>query len=1027
MAFNEATRVQIPALVHLTRLGYNYFSPRTFDHTIDKSTNIIIDIFKSQLKKLNPEATDEQIAQELTNIQQELGNNDLGREFYNRLTGIESQSSLTLIDWDNFSNNRFNVTSELPCINGEDEFRPDITVFINGLPLAFIEVKKPNNQEGIKAERDRINDRFRNEKFRKFINITQLIVFSNNMEYDDADQNKLIGAFYATTAKGYDTKFNNFREQHRSDFIDDIEEIDEETEDYILSSNNARVIKHDVEFKTNKDIDTPTNRILSSLFSKDRLRYLLKYAICYVDEVNEDTGEVTIQKHIMRYPQLFASRAITAKLDEGTKKGVIWHTQGSGKTALSFYSVRVLKDYFAKQGIIPKFYFIVDRLDLAHQSKDEFAKRGLKVHSISSKDELIDDFKNNTATDGITVLNIHKFREDTVALDDSGYNINVQRVFFIDEAHRSYNPHGSFLANLYNSDKNSVKIALTGTPLIIYKDHDNSGNVKDASQKEDSKTTKNIFGDYIHKYYYNDSIRDGYTLKLLREEIETSYKEKVQRVMSDIKVQLGDINKKDLYAHEKFVAPMLHYIIKDFTQSRIRFGDKSIGGMVVCDSSEQAREMFRQFNDQVGEHKLTSALILHNEDDKEIRKSKTKDFKDGKIDLLFVYSMLLTGFDAPRLKKLYLGRKVKAHNLLQTLTRVNRPFKSFKLGYVVDFADISAEFEVTNQAYFRELNAEYQQNLDGEDPDNIFGSLFMSKSEIDQKIAEVQLAIADYSTDNLETFSSQISQIDDKQSLNQLRKSLESAREVYNIARLLGYTEILDKLDFRLLTKLLTMVSDRIKLLNLRDASDSVNSRELLNTAIEDVVFTFTKTGEEELKLLSQDLHNIAGKVRHELDKNFNHKDPEWLELYQAFVELLNKHHIDPTSESIETMKFESAELKSIFDKIRELNRKNAMLCEKFGGDTKFAILFKNTQPTGKVSDNLPLYNLLNDAKSKIDGRLTNMQNLLQNPGYFRQATGEDILESFETGGYPLNHETVSKLIANTADQYLNEYQGDQD
>lgn len=1025
MAFNENTRVQIPALIHLIRLGYTYIPQRqrSIDHSFDEQTNIIIDVFVNQLKKLNPNIDPGLIVNELKNIQDELGFDDLGRSFYKRLLGT-GEGKLKLIDWDNFSNNKFHVTTELTCRNGEDEFRPDITIFINGLPLSFIEVKKPNNQEGIKAERDRINSRFRNEKFRKFINITQLLMFSNNMEYDDADMNKLIGAFYATTAKGYDTQFNHFREQKKSDFIDSIQDIDEDDEDLILKDNNATVIKYSPEFITNKDIDTPTNRVLSSLYSKERLRYLLKYAICYVDEINKETGETHIQKHIMRYPQVFASKALTAKFDEGAKKGVIWHTQGSGKTALSFYTTRVLKDYFAKQGIIPKFYFIVDRLDLANQSKDEFTKRGLDVHSISSKEELIKDFKNNTATEGMTVLNIHKFREDTVAFDNSGYDISVQRVFFIDEAHRSYNPKGSFLANLYNSDKDSIKIALTGTPLIIYGDHDEKGNVKDASQKEDSKTTRNIFGEYIHKYYYNDSIRDGYTLKLLREEIETTYKEKVRKVMHDIKVQIGDINKKDLYAHEKYVTPMLEYIAEDFIASRVRYGDDSIGGMIVCDSSEQAREMFRIINSTKEVHGLSSALILHDEDDKEIRKAKTKDFKNGKIDLLFVYSMLLTGFDAPRLKKLYLGRKVRAHNLLQTLTRVNRPYKQFTLGHVVDFADISAEFEVTNQAYFRELNQEYKENLDGEDPDNIFGSLFMSKPEIDQRIREAQIAIADYTTNNLETFSRQITATEDKHELNSLKKSLESAREVYNIARLLGYTEILDKLDFKILSKLITMVADRLKLLNLRDASGDINPQELLNTAIEDVVFTFTKTGEEELKLLSQELHTTAGKVRHELNSNFNKKDPEWVELYDAFRALLDKHHIDPDSEGIEKMRFESAELKKIFAQIRELNRKNSMLCEKFGGDQKFAILFKNQQPTGRVSDNLPLYNLLNDAKAKIDSRLSTMRNMLDSPGYFRRAVGEDVYNTYDQSDVKVSPGIIGKLTQNAADEYLNEYRG---
>ncbi|CAN5514097.1 hypothetical protein BH10BAC5_BH10BAC5_16780 [soil metagenome] len=93
-------------------------------------------------------------------------------------------SGIRLIDFNNFENNFFNVVTELTCKNGDDEFRPDITLLINGMPLAFIEVKKPNNLEGILAERDRINVRFANKKFRKFINISQILVFSNNMEYD---------------------------------------------------------------------------------------------------------------------------------------------------------------------------------------------------------------------------------------------------------------------------------------------------------------------------------------------------------------------------------------------------------------------------------------------------------------------------------------------------------------------------------------------------------------------------------------------------------------------------------------------------------------------------------------------------------------------------------------------------------------------------------------------------------------------------------------------------------------------------
>jgi type I restriction enzyme R subunit len=205
---------------------------------------------------------------------------------------------------------------------------------------------------------------------------------------------------------------------------------------------------------------------------------------------------------------------------------------------------------------------------------------------------------------------------------------------------------------------------------------------------------------------------------------------------------------------------------------------------------------------------------------------------------------------------------------------------------------------------------------------------------------------------------------------------------------------------------------------------DDVNSKELLNTAIEDVVFTFTKTGEEELKLLSEDLHNYAGKVRSELDKNYNQTDPQWITLYEAFIDLLEKHNIDPNSESIENMKFESAELKKIFEQIKELNRENALLLDKFDGDIKIAKIFKNNEPSGKVSANLPLYNLLSSAKHKIDDRLTKL-NLLNNPGFFRQAVGEDIINVFESSEYKINSGIVAGLITQTADEYLKEYKGE--
>ena len=192
MAFNENTRVKIPAILHLTRLGYKYVSLK--NAVWDTDTNIFTDIFAESVTRINPGVDFDPFVL-LAEVKNLLDYEDLGRAFYTRMV---SSSGARLIDFSDFSNNSFHVCTELTYKNGEDEFRPDITVLVNGIPLVFIEVKKPNNIDGILAERDRINARFQNKKFRRFLNATQFMIFSNNMEYDNESVVPIQGAFYAS-------------------------------------------------------------------------------------------------------------------------------------------------------------------------------------------------------------------------------------------------------------------------------------------------------------------------------------------------------------------------------------------------------------------------------------------------------------------------------------------------------------------------------------------------------------------------------------------------------------------------------------------------------------------------------------------------------------------------------------------------------------------------------------------------------------------------------------------------------------
>jgi len=178
MVFSEDSRVKIPCILHLVRLGYRYLSLKDADW--NEETNIFPEHFHGAVARINPGIEENDIARLLADVKLLLDNEDLGKAFYEKLT---ERSGIRLIDFENFDNNSLHAVTELTCKNGDDEFRPDITLLINGMPLAFIEVKKPNNREGVLAERNRIITRSRNQRFRRFINITQLMVFSNNMEY----------------------------------------------------------------------------------------------------------------------------------------------------------------------------------------------------------------------------------------------------------------------------------------------------------------------------------------------------------------------------------------------------------------------------------------------------------------------------------------------------------------------------------------------------------------------------------------------------------------------------------------------------------------------------------------------------------------------------------------------------------------------------------------------------------------------------------------------------------------------------
>ena len=1066
--FNEATRVQMPAMVHLTRLGYSYFGKINEDmagSVYDPDTNILTDVFKLQFERLNPSAKGE-FAQTLRAIRQELTNEDLGKSFYKRLTTV---SPVQLIDFENPRNNSFHFTAEFTCKNGQDEFRPDITLFVNGLPLCFVEVKKPNNHGGMVAESKRMNgERFPNKKFRRFINITQLMIFSNNMEYDTMGGIVPIqGAFYCTAARE-NAPFNCFREENPSNqpvapFIKEYPygSIKQDEEKRILSDFNCQVIHHTPEYQTNLDVNTPTNRILTSMCSPERLLFLIKYGIAYVKMEKEVDGKIesTDQKHIMRYQQMFASLAIRDQLNDGATSGVVWHTQGSGKTALSYYLTYVLSDYYAKHSMVAKFYFIVDRIDLLEQATQEFEARGLVVSTANTRAELMAQFRNNHAQEGlsgqpeITVVNIQRFAEDKEKVNLPAYATNLQRIFIMDEAHRGYKPGGCFLANLFDADPKSIKIALTGTPLL----------------KSDCASSV-VFQRYFHTYYYDRSIADGYTLKIIREDIETSYKERLSEVYDKLEmlVQKKDIKRSQIIEHESYVSELAHYISDDLRQFRKIQGDDTLGGMVICETSEQARKLYEAFlhtpdggqsqpiqikmGDQIwmaaeavpvyGTKKkpLRVGLILHDSDDKETRKQIIKDFKKNMtIDLLIVFNMLLTGFDAPRLKRLYFGRKLKDHNLLQALTRVNRPYKDNRYGYVIDFANIKRNFEETNEAYLKELNRfNNPDEVEGNHTTDTFSQVIEDPDELIRQMRDVRQTLFDYTTNNVEEFSSEISSIEDKQVLLDLKKTLISAKDCANIVRTFGDNDLKDafgKLEITKLPDMLKEVQHHIDIINQKEAfAVSDETKQLVNEAMQDIRFNFSKIGEEEMKMIAggrelQDKWSVA--IR-KFTENTDPDDPEYITLRDAFMQRFKEHGF--VVDSIAKFNQESKELDEIIERLVKLQESNNRLLKKYNGDTKFANVHKRIREENKrrfaehkaaifsyYDDNIVA--ILTDIKSEIDQKVYDRNDILKKDEYFEMTVMTEIAQALYN--YPTiepQMEDFSFIQTRIARQYINQY-----
>lgn len=732
-------------------------------------------------------------------------------------------------------------------------------------------------------------------------------------------------------------------------------------------------------------------------------------------------------------------------------KGIIWHTQGSGKTALTYHLTKLIRDFFSRSNLNKKtkFYFIVDRLDLLEQAKNEFSKRGLCVHEAENKEDLSQKLKNSRVFEGsqgndeIIVVNIQKFKapnEEKAPNEDPSSapkeiisktelqeaakdSHDLQRVFIIDEAHRSYDPKGCFYANLIECDKTAIKIALTGTPLL-------EDNAQD-------KATKKTFGNYLHTYSYAESIKDRHTLKLQLEIIEKSYKEKLQAIyrllQESITIEDIEVKKETIFNHERYIKEMLYYIIRDLLNFRRVNNDENLKAMVVCFSSAQAKlanSLFNEVQEKVLQEnpnlrilkKLQSSLILH---DKQEVKEKIYSFKHENTDIVFVFNMLLTGFDLPNLKRLYIHRELKDHNLLQALARVNRPYNNMSFGYLIDFVGIKENYDKTTDDYLKELN-QFNQS-DSNIKDNL-KDMFADREVLEKDIKNAYDDLFNYPIDDVEDMTSAIVSISGMNELLKVSHAINTLKERYNLIRTSSDEKILslkEKIDIEKISKISSMLGKKAKQLHaLKNINEPKNPNDLM--ILEDLIalLDFKIEFKESKELRFKEKEEISAKYKQAkemLEKIPDKQDKEVQKISKDLSKLIQEPLTNDNFDGI------SHSYSAIISQLQQYNQQTTNLLNKYNNDRAYVITHKRLH-NRLMEENISkgIFTLLSALKKALDARIFKRQEILNEETTLKTAIKVELRDAFKENPSLKDLQKEEKFIAQTLFNELtqNHHQG---
>lgn len=752
-SFKEDHISQIPALQMLINMGYNYLSQEeALQVRGNKTANVILDdILRKQLKEINSiqlsssktsyfsDANIETGIRSLKEVPLVDGYISASEKVYNLLTlgksleqiidGDKKSFTMQFIDWKHSENNVFHVTEEFSVMRAgsKEHYRPDLVLFVNGIPFTVIECKRPDMKDSIQQA---ISQHLRNQQED---GIRSLYLYSQVLMSLSTNEGR-----YAAT--GTPEKFWAHWEEKFSS-----QEAKADYEQTLKALRNTPISSH-IKSKLFGDRFSYVRNYFDALEQEEILpteqdAYL--FGLCRPERLLEFTYNFILfdngAKKIARYQQYFAIKKTIAQIqhiDQGKRLGgVIWHTQGSGKSLTMVMLAQAIG--MNKSILNPKIILVTDRTDLDAQITETFRKCNIPVLNASTGAKLVEHLQSKS--DAVITTIINKFETAVRKLKQPLESPNI--FVLVDEGHRTQ--HGTFNIEMQKALPNACFIALTGTPLF----------------KKD-KNTLNKFGTLIDHYTVDKAVKDKAVVPLMYEGRHAyqnvndapldNYFGMISEPLSDY--EKADLKKKLSRKDQLNIADQKVYAIcwdisKHF---RDNFQGTPFKGQLVTQSKDAAIK-YKKYLDEIGI--VTSDVVISAPDDREGEESaygatsnEVKLFWKKMMDehgtvskyqtnivnrytnsdrpeIIIVVDKLLTGFDAPRNTVLYITRKLQGHTLLQAIARVNRIYPDKDYGYIIDYYGVLGALDEALETY---------SSFEEFDSDDLSGTLVNINEEVKQ-------------------------------------------------------------------------------------------------------------------------------------------------------------------------------------------------------------------------------------------------------------------------------------------------------